>query len=110
MTEQDIKDGKSTAIVSYLTIIGTLIAYFMNVEKKNTFAGFHLRQALGLWLTYAAIGLLVSQFDSWLASIGFYIFFAVLFIYGFANALSGKAQPVPLLGEYYQKWFSSFGN
>ena len=110
MTEEDINNGKTIAIISYLTIIGTLIAYFMNVEKKNTFAGFHLRQALGLWLTYAAIGLIVSQFDSWLASIGFYIFFAVLFIYGFGNAISGKAQTVPLLGEYYQKWFSSFGS
>lgn len=110
MTEQEISDGKTTAILSYLTIIGTLIAYFMNVEKKNRFAGFHLRQALGLWLTYAVIGLLVSQFDSWFASIGFYIFFAVLFIYGFGNAISGIAQTVPILGEYYQKWFSSFGS
>ena len=35
MTEQEIEDGKGLAIISYLTIIGTIIAYFMNNDKKN---------------------------------------------------------------------------
>ncbi len=109
MTEQDINDGKSNAIISYLTIFGTIIAFYLNNEKKNAFASFHIRQALGLWLTFFVLGYIVGNFDSWLITFGFYMFFGVLFIYGFINAVSGKAQTVPLVGDLYQKWFSSLG-
>ena len=37
MTQQDIDEGKGLAIVSYLAIIGIIIAYFMNSDKKNPF-------------------------------------------------------------------------
>ena len=109
MTVQDINDGKSNAIISYLTIFGTIIAFYLNNEKKNAFASFHIRQALGLWLTFFVLGYIVGNFDSWLITFGFYMFFGVLFIYGFINAVSGKAQTVPLVGDLYQKWFSSLG-
>ncbi|MFB9057876.1 hypothetical protein ACFFU9_14110 [Mariniflexile ostreae] len=109
MTEQDTEEGKGLAIISYLTIIGTIIALFMNNDKKNNFAAFHIRQALGLWLTYFILAWLVSGFDNWFATLGFWIFFGILFIYGFINAVSGKAQVVPALGNLFQKWFSTLG-
>ena len=109
MTNQTILDGRTHAIVSYLTIIGTIIAYFLNIDKKNEFASFHIRQALGLWLTFFALGYVVSIFDTWLITFAFWLFFGVLFIYGFINAVAGKPQTVPFLGELYQKIFSSIG-
>jgi len=109
MTEQTINEGKSNAIISYLTIFGTIIAYFLNNEKKNEFASFHIRQALGLWLTFFALGYIVGIFDSWFMTLGFWMFFGILFIYGFINALAGKAQAVPLVGELFQRLFANFG-
>lgn len=109
MSNQTIEEGKSTAIISYLTIIGTIIAVVLNIEKKNQFASFHIRQALGLWLTFFLLGYVVGSFDSWLITLCFWIFFGVLFIFGFINALAGKQQTVPLVGEFYQKLFSSIG-
>lgn len=109
MTQQDIEEGKGLAIISYLTIIGTIIAYFMNNDKKNVFTNFHIRQALGLWLTYFILGWVVSATDSWFATLGFWVFFGVLFIFGFINAIGGRAQTVPLVGELFQKWFSNLG-
>ena len=48
-----IEQGKQTAIVSYLTIIGAVIAIFMNQEEnRSEFASFHIRQALGIFLTF----------------------------------------------------------
>ncbi len=38
----DIKQGKTIAIIAYLTFIGTIIAYFMNSENRNQFASFHI--------------------------------------------------------------------
>ena len=109
MTQETIEQGKTMAIISYLTIIGTIIAFFMNNDTKNTFASFHIRQALGLWLTFFALGYIIGSFDSWLITLSFWIFFGVLFIFGFMTAVSGRTQTTPLLGNFYQKIFASLG-
>ena len=104
-----VDEGKTTAVISYLTIVGVIIAFYMNNEKKNQFAAFHIRQSLGLWLTFFAIGLFVSNFDNWFATLAFYMFFGVLFIYGFMTAVSGRQDAVPLLGNFYQRIFAGLG-
>jgi len=111
MTENDIEKGRQNAIISYLTIIGVIVAFYLNNEpdKKSAFASFHIRQSLGLWLTFWALGYIIGSFDSWLVTSAFYLFFAVLFIYGFTNAIGRKAQSVPLLGDFYQKIFANLG-
>lgn len=109
MTEEAIEAGRNNAIISYLTIFGTIIAFYLNNENKNEFASFHIRQALGLWLTFFALGYIIGSFDSWAISLGFYLCFAVLFIYGFGNALGRKTQTVPLVGAFYQKIFANLG-
>ena len=44
---------KNNAIIAYLTIIGSVIAIFMNQDdEKNEFVSFHIRQALGLFLSF----------------------------------------------------------
>lgn len=112
MTAQDIEKGRNHAIISYITIIGVIIAYYLNNEEgnKSTFASFHIRQSLGLWLTFFALGYMVGVFDSWLISSSFYLFFTVLFVFGFINALTKKAQPIPLVGAFYQRIFSNLGS
>ena len=98
----EIEQGKQTAIVSYLTIIGTIIAIFMNSENKNAFASFHIRQALGIFLTFFLLGYPVGYFDSWMVSASFWTFIFILWLFGFMNALNGEQKPVPFLGELYQ--------
>lgn len=99
--------GKAAAIVAYITIIGTIIAYFMNNESKNPFASFHIRQALGIHITFYVLGILVSAFDSWMISAAFYIFILVLWGYGIIAAVQGEQKETPVLGAYFQKWFST---
>lgn len=99
--------GKTAAIIAYLTIIGTIIAYFINNDSKNPFASFHIRQALGIHITFYLLGLIVSWFDSWLISMPFYIFIVVLWGYGMINAIKGERNEVPILGRHFQTWFSS---
>ncbi|MFI1745898.1 hypothetical protein [Thalassobellus sediminis] len=112
MTNPDIERGRQNAIISYITIIGVIIAFYLNKEehKKSNFASFHIRQSLGLWLTFWALGYFIGIFDSWLVSSSFYLFFAVLFFYGFTGALGRKKQEVPLVGAFYQKIFANLGN
>ncbi|SHH57013.1 hypothetical protein [Winogradskyella jejuensis] len=107
MTEETIKKGKTYAIVAYITIIGTLVAYFMSQEKKNTFTAFHVRQGLGLWLMYFALAYVAGGFDSWMISYAFWIFFFALFTYGIIGAVTGKLHKLPLVGEVFQRIFKS---
>ena len=99
-------EGKTTALVSYITIIVSIIDIFMNIESKNEFARFHIRQAFGIHILFYSLGILVTYFDSWLASMGFYIFVTRLWIYGFIAAVQLRKATVPLIGTHFQKWFT----
>ena len=101
------EQGKPAAIVAYLIIIGTIIAYFMNNDTKDPLASFHIRQALGIHVTFYMLGMLVSWFDSWYISSGFYVFIFVLWGYGLLAAIQGQFNQVPLLGDKFQKWFNT---
>ena len=104
----DIEKGKTAAITSYILIIGVFIAMSMNSgEEKNTFASFHIRQALGLSLIFISLGLIISNFDSLMISISMWIFLSVLWTYGIFSAINGETKPIPLLGNYFQKWLGN---
>jgi uncharacterized membrane protein len=102
-----IEAGKTAAITSYILGIGVFIAMSMNSEDKNEFASFHIRQGLGLTLTFISLGLIINNFDSLMISVPMWIFLSVLWSYGIFSAVKGETKPVPLLGEYFQKWLKS---
>ncbi|MBT8296533.1 MAG: hypothetical protein KJO51_08960 [Gramella sp.] len=99
--------AKTTAVVAYITIIGTIIAYFMNLEPKDKFASFHIRQAFGINITFYLIGALMGLFDQGFIIGAFYVFFFVLWGYGVIMAIKGEEREVPILGPLFQKWFST---
>lgn len=106
--ENAVNSGKATAVTSYILVVGVLIAMSMNSEDKNAFASFHIRQALGLSVTFISLGLIVSNFNSLMILIPLWIFISVLWSYGIFTAISGKTTPIPLLGNLYQKVFKTF--
>jgi uncharacterized membrane protein len=101
-----VEGGKVIAIVAYLTYIGLIVAFLMNNDKKNKFASYHLRQALGIGLTGVVLGMIniIPVLGWFIAIIGFVVLF-VMWVMGLMSALGGKAKPVFLLGEKYQEWF-----
>ena len=104
--DNNIESGKTAAITSYILGIGVFIAMSMNSEEKNIFASFHIRQGLGITLTFISLGLIISHFDSLMISMPMWIFILVLWSYGITSAIKGETKPVPLLGTLYQKWLS----
>ena len=106
--DNTIEKGKPAAITSYILLIGVLIAMSMNSgEEKNSFASFHIRQALGLSITFISLGLIVSHFDNPMITFSMWIFLSVLWTFGIFNAINGITKPIPLLGNYFQKWLAS---
>lgn len=108
MENNSIEKGKTAAITSYILLIGVFIAMSMNTgEDKNTFASFHIRQSLGLSITFISLGLIISNFDSLMISLSMWVFLSILWTYGIFSAINGQTKPVPLLGKYFQKWLKS---
>lgn len=106
MGQNSVAEGKTTAIVAYFTIIGSLIAITMNMEPKNEFARFHTRQAFGLHLVFMGCALFLSQWFNFYVWVGLYIFYFALWLYGLLGALNNKKQMVPFLGTSFQQWFT----
>ncbi len=99
---------KNNAIIAYLTIIGSVIAIFMNQDdEKNEFVSFHIRQALGLFLSFFLLGYFVGSVDSWTATSAFYIFYFILWVYGFSGVLQGEKKLLPIVGSFFQNTFRS---
>lgn len=107
MTQDTIDQGRTYAVVGYLTIIGSIIAIIMNSDVKNPFTTFHNRQGLGLSLVYLALGYIQGLYDSWLISGPFMICFGLLSIFGVVTAATGKMILIPVIGPFFQKIFAS---
>lgn len=106
MENSTVNEGKTTAIISYITLIGTIIAFIMNNNTKNAFASFHIRQMVGLSL--------LSILNSWIlgrmlglgmVSMVIGLGLLVLWIIGFIGAIQGEEKKIPLLGDMFQDWF-----
>lgn len=105
--QSSASDGKTIAIISYLTLIGLIIAFVMNAEKKNSFARYHIVQSLGIMCTGIAIGVISwIPFIGWFAAVAGSILLLVLWVVGLINAVNEREQPVPVLGEHFNKWFA----
>ncbi|MDF4204036.1 MULTISPECIES: hypothetical protein [Maribacter] len=98
--------GRTTAIIAYLTIVGAIIALSMNNEPQYRFARIHTRQAFGLHLMFHGFAIFSSVWFNQYALYGLYLCYIVLWVYGFIGALSNKEQIVPIVGPYFQKWFT----
>ena len=99
---------KNMATIAYLTLIGLIIAFVRNNEKKDTFTAFHIRQSLGLGIT-AIVLMIVNVIPvlGWIVSGIGSIILLILWITGIINALNAKQEPVPIVGKYFQEWFES---
>lgn len=100
-----VNEGKTTAIVAYLTLIGLIIAFIMNSDKKNAFANFHIRQALGIGLTGLALGIVnIIPILGWIVGVFGSLLLIVLWVIGLMGAINGRQKEVPILGKKYQEW------
>jgi uncharacterized membrane protein len=104
-------DAKTIAWVSYLTLIGWIIAFvsYGNMNPKGSLATFHLRQSFGLILL-GIVSSLIFRMLGGLSVIGIlspivWILLIVLWILGLLAAVNGEEKPVPVVGTYFQQWF-----
>lgn len=103
------RKDNTLAWVSYLTIIGWIIAIvlFVNEQRENTLVRYHLRQSLGIFLLSVIYGICTPLFVfipilGWIILWLMPVFIFVLWIVGLINAIQGAERPVPLLGNFFE--------
>jgi uncharacterized membrane protein len=105
-------EDKTVAIISYITLIGFIAAIVIHNGKKTKLGAYHLRQVLGLMLTFVAFAVCAIilahiPFIGRLAIDVIYIALLVLWVMGLIAAVNGQMKPMPVVGELYQKWFGT---
>jgi|TARA_R100000479_G_scaffold70100_3_gene33883 uncharacterized membrane protein len=109
MEQTTTDNGKTIAIIAYITLIGWIIALVMHNNNKTALGAYHIRQMLGIMLLGLALSLLGSLLDIYILSVILNIGVLVLWILGLIAAIQGEKKPVPLLGEQFQQWFAGIG-
>lgn len=103
--ETSTDNGKTVAIIAYITLIGWIIALIINNGNKTAMGSYHLRQSLGIICVGVILNILASiigiSIISWIVWAGV----LVLWILGILSAVQGEMKPVPVVGEKFQEWF-----
>ena len=113
----DADRNKGMAAVAYILFFIPLIT---GDHQKSPFVKFHTNQALILWISAAVLGMLkiivipmIAVISTLMLPVGIFaglfgllsfaasIAIFVLFIIGIVNAVSGKMQPLPLVGDKF---------
>lgn len=118
-------EDKTVAVLSYITLIGFIIAIILHQNKKTKLGAFHLRQVLGyiiagfvggicVVILCLVLGLVLALLSKALAAalvglvyLAFLISMLVLWLIGLIAAIKGEMKPMPVIGAQIQKWFGN---
>ena len=103
----DVNQGKTVAIVAYLTIIGLIAALVMNNNQPSYLGRFHIRQSIGITVLGIAIGLLtyIPGVGGIISMVGGIILLLAL-VLGILSAVKAEEKGLPVVGGFFQSWFS----
>lgn len=102
-------DEKTTGIVSYIGLIGLIIALVMDKDKSE-YSRFHIRQNIGLNVLYIALYVIYFIVLMAMPKLGMIIGILfllpfILWVIGIIGAVKGEKKAVPVLGDKFQEWF-----
>lgn len=100
---QTVSEDKTAAILSYITVVGFIIAIVLQGQKKTRLGAYHLRQSLGIYLTGVVAGVLVFiPVLGWILMPAVWLALVVFWVMGLIAAAQGRMTPVPLVGQKIQ--------
>jgi uncharacterized membrane protein len=107
--------NKTLAILSYVTIIGWIIAFVKNNEQnpKNDLVTYHLKQGFGFFI----LSIVVNVAMTIVVSIIPFLFFLnyvgllllVLWVFAIINAANEQKKPIPVVGPMFENQFAFIG-
>lgn len=102
-------DAKTKAIISHLFVVGWIIAVIFNMNRKEEYASYYIKQNLGIIIMTIALRILnmVPYLGPVLWVLGGLLVF-VFWLLSFIWSIQGEMKPIPLLGDKFQEWFKGF--
>jgi uncharacterized membrane protein len=102
-------DEKMKAIISHLFGIGWVIALILNMNNKEEYASYYIRQNLGIIIIGFALGFInvipvLGQIIWLIGSIILFVFWLMSLIW----SIQGETKPIPWVGTMFQDWFKAF--
>lgn len=100
VTKSDIEKNKVWAAISYLGLIGIIIALVCEA-KDSPFVKFHLNQSLGLLIaSLVAFAVSMVPILGWILAPLIWLVVLVFMVMGIINAAQGELKRLPLIGNF----------
>ena len=98
---KDVEENKAMAIIAYLWI---LFLVPLLTKKDSPFAQFHAKQGLVLFVFELIINILwIIPIIGWIVAAVGQVAALIFLIMGIMNAVNGKMQELPLIGQFGKK-------
>lgn len=110
-----IMSNKTLSILSYITIIGWLIAYFKSrdLDPKSNLVNYHLRQGFGFFIFSFVLNIALTIVTSIVPALFFLnyltLILLILWVFGIINAVNDQEKPIPVIGKLFEDKFSFIG-
>lgn len=96
--------GKAKAIIAHITLIGWIIALILNMNDKDEFASFYIRQYLGIMIIGVLGNAALNMVNGTLAMV-WGVIMLVVWLLSLIGAITDKKNETPVVGSYFQDWF-----
>ncbi|MEH6616853.1 MAG: hypothetical protein V7699_03350 [Porticoccus sp.] len=96
--------GKAKAIIAHITLIGWVIALILNMNNKDEFSSYYIRQYLGIMIIGVLGNVVLSTVNGTLAMI-WSVIMLVAWLLSLIGAITDKKNETPVVGSYFQDWF-----
>lgn len=99
-------EGQKNIGMAILCYIGILVLIPLLTDAKNdAFVKFHIKQGLTLLIFDIIISIVAAvPIIGWIVAVVGSIVVLVLFIMGIINAAGGQEKPLPIIGQYADKF------
>lgn len=98
-SESELEQEKLFCVISYLTIVGWLIALIYYGRHKGSCTRFHLKQSIGLIITCSIFAFI--PLIGWVLN----VFLVVCWLIAIVHLFAGRNFLVPIVGNFYQEHF-----
>ncbi|MDX2349506.1 MAG: hypothetical protein QNK32_03860, partial [Porticoccus sp.] len=95
--------GKAKAIIAHITLIGWIIALILNMNDKDEFASYYIRQYLGIMIIGVLGNAALNMVNGTLAMV-WGVIMLVAWLLSLIGAITDKKNETPLVGSYFQDW------
>ncbi|MBE9489507.1 MAG: hypothetical protein IMY67_04380 [Bacteroidetes bacterium] len=98
--------GNYKAILAYITFIGLIIAYILNMEEKDKFVSYHIKNMFGLViLLFISITFFKGNFILQYIGQTAWVITFFMWVFSLLMAITGKSKGIPVISDLFQKWF-----